>query len=366
MRRFVLLFGLALGLTAHSACATRITVETVAEGLEFPWSMAFLPNGDALITERAGRLRLWRDGRLVPEAVAGVPEAYVARQGGLFEVLPAPDFERSQTLYLSLAHGNEAANTTRVVRGVWADDTLTEVTTVFDAAPQRDTAVHFGGRMTWLPDGTLLLGLGDAFNLRYDAQDPANHIGSIVRLNADGSVPDDNPFVGKVGHDGAVYSYGHRNIQGLTYDAGRKVVWAHEHGPRGGDELNRITSGANYGWPVATFGVEYSGAQITPHISRPDMEDPVLHWTPSIAPSGLAVYDGDLFPEWQGNLLVTALAHRVLVRIWFDDDGKPRQERLLADRKERLRSVTVGPDGAIYVLTDADDGKVLRLTPSAE
>jgi len=366
VRRLTVLIGLALSLTTHSACAARITVDTVAEGLEFPWSMAFLPNGDALITERAGRLRLWRDGRLVDTPITGVPDAYVARQGGLFEVLPAPDFERSQMLYLSLAHGDDQANTTRVVRGVWADDALTEVTTVFDAAPQRDTAVHFGGRMTWLPDGTLLLGLGDAFNLRYDAQDPANHIGAIVRLNADGSVPDDNPFVGKAGHDGAVYSYGHRNIQGLTYDAGREVVWAHEHGPRGGDELNRITSGANYGWPVATFGVEYSGAQITPHTSRPDMEDPVLHWTPSIAPSGLAVYDGDLFPEWQGNLLVTALAHRVLVRIWFDDDGKPRQERLLADRKERLRSVTVGPDGAIYVLTDAADGKVLRLTPSAE
>lgn len=358
---------LAAGLLSLSATAApKLQIDTVAEGLDFPWAMAFLPNGDALITERSGQLRVLRDGQLDPTPVEGVPQAYVARQGGLFDILLAKDFDESGIVYLSMAYGTASANTTRVIRGRFTGRALEDVETVFDATPNRKTAVHFGGRMDWLPDGTFVLGLGDAFDLRYEAQDPANHIGTVVRLNADGSVPSDNPFVGQSDKAPEVYSYGHRNVQGIVYDAKRKTLWAHEHGPRGGDELNRIKPGKNYGWPVATFGVEYSGTQITPHTSRPDMEDPVLHWTPSIAPSGLALYDADLIPEWRGSLLVTALAHRVLVRVSFDDDGKPQQERLLADQKERLRSVTVGPDGAVYILTDSAQGKVLKLTPASE
>lgn len=362
--RALLLATSLLALTAHAA--PRLNVETVAEGLDFPWAMAFLPDGSALISERSGALRVWRDGAVDPTPIEGVPQAYVARQGGLFDILLAEDFEDSKWVYLSLAHGDGDANTTRVIRGRFTGTTLEEVETVFDAAPNRDTAVHYGGRMAWLADGTLALGLGDGYDYRYEAQDPANHIGTIVRLNADGSVPDDNPYVGESDKAPEVYSYGHRNVQGLVWDDTRDTLWAHEHGPRGGDELNRIEPGKNYGWPVATFGVEYSGTQITPHTSRPNMEDPVLHWTPSIAPSGMALYDGELFEEWKGDLLVTALAHRVLVRVSVDDDGNATQERLLADRKERLRSVTVGPDGAIYVLTDSAEGKVLKLTPAAE
>lgn len=358
---------LATSLVALNAqAAPGLKIETVAEGLDFPWSMAFLPDGSALITERSGQLRVWRDGALDPTPVEGVPPAYVARQAGLFDVLLAQDFKKSKLVYLSMAHGTDAANTTRVIRGRYTGTALEDVEIIFDASPTRNTAVHYGGRMAWLPDGTLALSLGDGYDFRYEAQDPANHIGTIVRLKPDGSVPDDNPFIGESDKAPEVYSYGHRNVQGLAYDTQRKVLWSHEHGPRGGDELNRIEPGKNYGWPVATFGVEYSGTQITPHTSRPDMEDSVLHWTPSIAPSGLAVYDADLFKEWQGSLLVTALAHRLLVRVSFDDDGKPQQERLLADRKERLRSVTVGPDGAIYLLTDSAEGKVLKLTPASD
>ncbi|MEC8849506.1 MAG: PQQ-dependent sugar dehydrogenase [Pseudomonadota bacterium] len=353
-------------LAVPAEAASGIKVETVAEGLSFPWAMAFLPDGSALITERSGNLRVWRDGALAPTPIAGVPQAYVARQGGLFDVLPARDFEKSGHVYLSMAHGTAEANTTRVIRGRYTGSALEDIEVIFDAAPTRNTAVHYGGRMAWLPDGTLVLSLGDGYDFRYEAQDPANHLGTIVRITPDGAVPDDNPFVGEADKAPEVYSYGHRSVQGLAYDATRKTLWAHEHGPRGGDELNRIKPGKNYGWPVATFGVEYAGTQITPHTSRPDMEDPVLHWTPSIAPSGLAVYDADLFAQWKGSLLITALAHRMLVRVSFDDDGQPRQERLLADRKARLRSVTVGPDGAVYVLTDAADGAVLKLTPASE
>ncbi len=234
-------------------------IQTLAEGLSHPWSMAFLPDGRLLVTERDGRLRLVEDGRLHPEAIAGVPEAYVASQGGLFDILPHPDWDNNGWLYLSLAHGDRSASTTRLVRGRLDRHRLVDVEVLFDAEPARDTPVHYGGRMAWLPDGTLVLGLGDGFEYREEAQKPANHLGTLVRLADDGGIPPDNPLSEGNAARPEVFSYGHRNIQGLVYDPDTDSLWATEHGPRGGDELNIIRPGANYGWPAASHGVDYSG-----------------------------------------------------------------------------------------------------------
>lgn len=355
---------LLAGASSAGQAVDGLRVEILAEGLEYPWSLAFLPSGDLLVTERAGRLRVIRDGRLVETPIGGVPAVHAAGQGGLLDVLVAPDFSDSRTLFLTLAHGDARANATRVVRARLEDDRLTEVTPIFTARPTKSTAAHYGGRLLMLPDGSLLLGLGDGFNLREQAQDLGSHLGKIVRFHADGSVPDDNPFVGREDVLPEIYSYGHRNIQGLARDPVSGHVYAHEHGPRGGDELNVIGPGANYGWPLATHGRDYSGALVTPYRQLEGMEDAVLGWTPSIAPSGLARYDGELFPGWQGDLLVTALAARELRRVQLRDGRVVGESILLKGLGERLRDVRVGPEGAIYVLTDAAPGQLLRLTPA--
>jgi glucose/arabinose dehydrogenase len=352
---------------AFSACANSpsYTVETVAEGLDHPWSLAFLPDGRKLVTERAGRLRLIEDGRLRPEPVANVPPAYVAGQGGLMEVLLAPDFAESGTLFLSLAHGDRNANHTRVVRARLVGERLEDVTPIFTSQPARSTAVHYGGRMDWLPDGTLVLGLGDAFNLRHDSQKIENHVGTIVRIRPDGSVPPDNPFVNTPGAKPDIYSYGHRNVQGIVWDTRRNALFAHEHGPKGGDEFNRIEPGKNYGWPIATHGVEYSGAQITPHTELPGVEPPLTHWSPSIAPAGLAHYTAEAFPEWTDSFFIAALANRAVWRLRLDAQGRvATQERLFDELGERIRDVRQGPDGFLYLLTDSPRGKVLRIRPA--
>ena len=345
-----------------AAPAADYQVETVATGLEHPWSIAFLPDGRRLVTERAGRLRVIADGELLPEPVRGVPEAFVRSQGGLFEVLLDPDYAENGWIYLSLAHGDAAASGTRVVRGRLRGHELVDVEVIFDIRPPRDRPVHYGGRMDFLGDGTLVIGLGDAFDYREQAQRLGNHTGTIVRIRPDGSVPPDNPFVGREGAQPEIYSYGHRNVQGLVFDPVGDRLWAHEHGPRGGDELNLIEPGENYGWPVATFGVDYSGAQISPYTSRPGMADPVLHWTPSIAPAGMTLYRGSEFPAWDGDLLVSALVAREVRRIDLEDGRVLGQEALFSELGERLRDVATGPDGAVYLLTDSRDGRVLRVT----
>ncbi len=338
--------------------------ETVAEGLVHPWSLAFLPDGRLLVTERAGRLRVIADGRLLPEPVTGVPEAFVASQAGLFEVLPAPDFEDSRLLYLSLASGERRANATRVVRGRLEGSALVAVEEVFLARPQQATPVHYGGRMLFLPDGTLLVTLGDGFNYREQAQALDSHFGTIVRVNADGSVPADNPFVNTPGALPEIWSYGHRNVQGIVLDPVTGRLYAHEHGPRGGDELNLIEPGRNYGWPVVTHGVDYTGAIITPFTEREGMEPPLIDWTPSIAPAGMTRYDGALFPEWSGQLFIAALAGQHVVRVALDADGQPTaQARLFEALGERFRDVRTGPDGSLYLLTDSPRGRVLRIVP---
>jgi glucose/arabinose dehydrogenase len=346
--------------------ATALRIETLAEGLVNPWSLAFLPDGSILVTERDGKLRVIRDGALIPEPVAGVPQPYVRSQGGLFDVLPHPDFATNRTLFLSHAAGTADSNATRVISATFDGAALSDVRTIFETKTKKDTAAHYGGRLVILPDRTMLVTIGDGFEYREKAQDLSSGLGKIVRVNLDGSIPDDNPFVGRDDALPEIWSFGHRNPQGLAFDPQTGIVWQTEHGPRGGDEINVIEKGENYGWPIATYGVDYSGAQISPYTDYEGTRQPAKHWTPSIGPSGLAVYRGDLFEGWTGDLLVGALALTALHRVDIEDGAVVGEERYLVG--ERVRDVRVGPDGAIYVTTEDHDGapvgKVLRLTPA--
>lgn len=367
IRLRVILFAM---LTLTGACAgasaePAYRVETVAEGLDHPWSLAFLPDGRMLVTERAGRLRVIADGALREVPVAGVPPVYVASQAGLFDVLPAPDFAESGVLYLAFAHGTAKANNTRVVRARLVGNQLQAVTPIFTAQPLKNTPVHYGGRLAWRGDGTLIITLGDGYNFRERAQHRDDHLGTIVRLLPDGTVPADNPFVGDEDVRPEIFSYGHRNVQGVFYDAQADRLYAHEHGARGGDEVNLIQPGRNYGWPAITHGVDYSGAQISPYTALPGMEQPLLHWTPSIAPSGLTRYQGDAFPAWKGSFFVGALADQSVHRLTLDAEGRLQDREVMFESLGvRVRDVRSGPDGMLYLLTDDAAGKVLRVVPA--
>jgi len=322
--------------------------------------MDFLPDGSILITERGGDLHAYKNGELSPP-ITGVPDVFAKSQGGLFDVLLHPDFKQNQQLFLSFAFGDDTANATRVVSAKLIDGQLTQLTTLFTASPFKDTPVHYGGRMALMADNTLLLTTGDGFDYREKAQDLNNLLGKVIRLNLDGSIPADNPFKGNdLGAE--IYSYGHRNPQGLLFDKLRQQVILHEHGPAGGDEINFILPGKNYGWPVITYGKDYSGASISPYTEYPGMEQPLLHWTPSIAPSGFAVYYGEAFKELSGSFLVGALAAKELRLVYMKDDQVVAQASLLKERELRIRDVRVGPDGAIYLLTDGEQGQLIRLT----
>lgn len=338
-------------------------VETVVEGLEHPWSLAFLPDGRKLVTERPGRLRVIENGQLRGTPVAGVPEVFASGQSGLLDVLPAPDFADSGQLYLSYVHGNRRANHTRIARARFDGERLHDVEPIFTTMPAKSGDPHGGGRMAWLPDGTLLMSMGDGFFHREEAQNLSSHIGKLLRIDADGRAPDDNPFVGRSGALPEIYSLGHRHIQGVVHDPSTDTLYTHEHGPRGGDELNVIEPGRNYGWPLVSHGRDYSRALITPFTRMTGMEDPLLVWTPSIAPAGLALYDGDLFPHWQGDLFVAALAEKSLRRVAMRDGQPGEQQVLLRELDQRVRDVRTGPEGALYVLTDERDGQLLRLLP---
>lgn len=339
----------------------RVVVEVT--GLDHPWSLAFLPDGRRLVTERPGRLRLIEaDGTLRPQPVAGLPPLYAEGQTGLMEVAADPDFAANQRLFLTFATGSREANNTRLVSARLVGGALEEVRTLFTATPKSGDS-HYGGRIAFLPDGTLVLTLGDGFDRREAAQDPGNTLGKIVRLNRDGSVPADNPLRGHPGAAPEILSLGHRNVQGVAVDPADGALLVSEHGPRGADEINRILPGRNYGWPVVTGGLDYTFARVTPFTELPGFEPPLLEWTPSIAPAGLAIYDGALFPGWRGDLLVPALAGRALHRVRREAGRITGQETLLAERGERLRDVRVAPDGAIQVLTDGPQGRLLRLLP---
>lgn len=363
----MLLLGATL-LTTAAARAADYQIETLTQGLQYPWSLAFLPDGRMLVTERVGRLRLVEaDGTLRDAPVEGVPSGYQDVQAGLMEVALDPDFKTTPWVYLSLAHGRANANNTRLIRGRLVDDRLEDVERLFDALPAKAGGSHYGGRIAFLPDKTLVLTLGDGFDYREQAQNLDNHLGTLVRLTRDGLAPQDNPFHGRTGMADEIYSYGHRNVQGIAYDAANERLLINEHGPRGGDEINLIEAGANYGWPLASFGLDYTGAQITPFESQPDTVAPLLHWTPSIAPSAMAIYDGTLFPEWQGDVFNAALATKEVRRVRLGANGEVvEQQTLFAELDERIRDVHVGPDGALYLLTDSAEGRLLKVTPAAQ
>ncbi|MGP0171551.1 PQQ-dependent sugar dehydrogenase [Pseudomonas sp. NCHU5208] len=340
-------------------------IETLTEGLEYPWSLAFLPDGRMLVTERVGRLRLIEaDGRLAQDAIAGLPEAFIAAQAGLMEVALDPDYADNRWLYLSYAHGDSEANNTRLARARLVGDELQDLEVLFTAQPLKAGAAHYGGRIAFLADKSLVLTLGDGFDWREQAQNPGNHLGKIVRLKRDGSVPPDNPLLAQPGAAAEIYSLGHRNVQGIVFDAESGRLYSHEHGPRGGDELNLIEAGQNYGWPLATFGVDYTGARVSPYTELPGLSAPLLHWTPSVAPASLTLYRGELFPAWQGDLFAATLAERSVRRIRVQDGMLAGEEILFEELGERIRDVRSGPDGALYLLTDNAEGRLLRVVPA--
>jgi len=344
----------ALGL-ASCPLADDYRMETWAEGLELPWSLAFLPDGSALVTELGGSLRRIDAAGTVGGPLANVPAVYFASQGGLFDVALHPGFESNRLVYLSYAEGSPGDNGTAVARGRLSGDALQDVEVIFRNFTRKDTAVHYGGRLAFLPDGSLLLTTGDGFDYREAAQDVGSGLGKVLRMNDDGSAAPDNPFPGSP----YVYSYGHRNPQGLAVSA-QGVIWLHEHGPRGGDELNRIEAGSNYGWPAITYGVDYSGAVISPFTERAGMAQPAKYWVPSIAPSGLCLYEADLFPDWRGDLLLGALVDREVRRIDLVDGAVGGEEALFEDLEARVRDVRVGPEGALYILLP---DRIVRVTP---
>jgi glucose/arabinose dehydrogenase len=336
---------------------------TVTSGLEHPWGMAFLPDDEILITERPGRLRIVRDGMLDPEPIAGVPPVYASGQGGLLDVALDPEFVSNRVIYLSYAAEGDGGNSTRVARARLEGGRLEDLEVIFRAEPLVNSTYHFGSRLAFDPQGHLLITVGE----RRDgerAQDLADHNGSVIRLHPDGRVPDDNPFIGTDGIRPEIFSYGHRNPQGLAIHPETGIPWLHEHGARGGDEVNVVRPGANYGWPVITYGIDYSGAPIGEGTHKEGMAQPIHYWVPSIAPSGMAFYDGEAFPEWQGDLFVGALRSELLARLELDGEQVVAEERLLEDAIGRIRDVEVGPDGFLYLLTDERDGALYRLEPA--
>ena len=339
-------------------------VVVIASGLNHPWSIAFLPEGDFLVTERSGALRLIRNGRLQDQPIAGLPEISAKRdQGGLLDIALDPAFDQNGRLCLSYVAEAEGGRGTEIGCGIFRDDRLDEFKVIFRALPKNKSGRHFGCRLLFA-DGYLYATLGDR-GTRPQAQDRATHPGSVVRLMADGTVPPDNPFIGHSAYQPEVYTYGNRNPQGLAQDPITGAIWMHEHGPRGGDELNRLMAGANYGWPVISYGKEYFLPKaVGEGTHKSGMEQPVHYWVPSIAPSGMAFYSGLDFPGWQGSLFLGSLKSQELVRLELDQGQVVAEERLLSGEFGRIRDVRQGPDGALYLLTDAAEGQLLKLTPA--
>lgn len=348
-----------------------ILVTELASGLQNPWSLQFLPEGDILITERPGRLRILRDGVLDPEPIAGVPEVRRTVLGGLLDVVLHPDFENNRTLYLSYAKSvDDGFSTTAVARARFDGSSLTSVEDIFVANTRSQSVVNFGGRMVFGGDGKLYLAVGERQE-QDRAQDPMDHGGKVLRLNDDGSAPEDNPFAGDSAYLPEIYTLGHRSPQGLAIHPESGEIWENEHGPLGGDEINVLRSGANYGWPLVSFGTDYDGTQITDtgQTTLQGMEPPLVYWVPSIAISGLSFYQGDVFSAWRGNALVGALMRgRVRAtghfqRLSFENDRAITREPILIELRQRIRDVRPGPDGLVYVLTDENPGVLLKLEP---
>jgi glucose/arabinose dehydrogenase len=344
----------------------KVNIETMATGLEYPWGIVFLPDGSALVTEKAGRLRLLKDGKL-STPISGVPLVLYKGQAGLFDVAMHPDYATNQFVYLSFAKGTEKDNATTLIRAKFDGKTLSEVTQIFESNPHKKGTNHFGARILFLSDKTLLLSLGEGFSYKDEAQNLMSDFGKIMHLRDDGVPIDDHQFSTSndqnvKSHKG-IFSYGHRNPQGLAFDKATNTIYENEHGPRGGDEINVLVTGKNYGWPKITYGVDYTGLPISDKVAMDGMEQPLLYWVPSIAPSGMTFYDKDLFADWKGNLLVSALAGEQLRRVELKAGKVLKQETFLTELKTRFRNITTAPDGSIWVLTDEPEGRVLKLTP---
>ncbi len=358
--------GLAVPDTIEQTERYTVRVRILTRGLERPWSLAFLPDGRMLVTERAGRLRyVAADGTLDPIPISGLPAAVTERrQGGLHDVVLHPDFSRNRLVYLAYAGRGDGGYGTELARGRLDGHRLTGVKVLFRALPKSFGGRHFGGRVVFDGKGHVFLTLGDRGN-RPSAQDLGNHAGSVIRLTEDGGVPRDNPFRSVAGARPEIYTLGNRNIQGASIHPRTGELWTHEHGPQGGDEVNIIRAGVNYGWPVITYGRNYGiGTRIGEGTHKQGMAQPLYQWTPSIAPSGMAFYDGDQFPGWRGNLLVGALRFRLLSRLELDGERVVREERILERTIGRIRDVRVGPDGYVYLLSDETSGVIARLEPA--
>jgi aldose sugar dehydrogenase len=353
----------ACGVTSNVA----FEVVVLAKGLEHPWAVEPLPDGSLLVTEKPGRMRVVSAKGELGQPIGGVPKVDARGQGGLLDVALSPGFERDRTIYWSYAEPRPGGNATSVARGVLTADNrrLEQVRVIFRAVPAYDGDKHFGSRLAFGPDGKLFVTLGERSDapMRPQAQQLGSDMGKILRINPDGSVPEDNPFVGRKGARPEIWSLGHRNVQAAGLD-GEGRLWEVEHGTQGGDELNLIEKGKNYGWPVQAYGEEYSGQPIPgAATAREGMEQPVYYWDPVIAPSGLQVYSGDAFPEWRGNLFVGSMQDMLLVRLVLKDDRVAGEEHLLTDRSQRVRDVRQGPDGALYVVTDTPQGELWKIAP---
>jgi glucose/arabinose dehydrogenase len=373
--RFRLLAAVSMLLLAAAAASAQnerrvidgLSVETFAQGLVHPWSLAFLPDGRLLVTERPGRLRLVdREGRL-SRPLAGLPAVFAVGQGGLLDVAVDRTFAQNATIYFCFSDPVEGGGQTALARARLVDGEqprLEEVRTIFRQKGPPSRSNHWGCRIVQTADSNLFLTTGDHYSGRDLAQTLDNHLGKVIRVRPDGSAPPDNPFAGRNGALPEIWSFGHRNIQGAALHPETGRLWIHEHGARGGDEINLPQAGRNYGWPVITYGADYSGAKIGVGTRKEGMEQPVHYWVPSIAPSGMAFYAGDLLPAWRGNLLVGALAGAALVRLELAGDKVVKEERLLRNLRERIRDVRTGSDGALWLLTDASNGRILRVTPA--
>ncbi|HYC84137.1 MAG TPA: PQQ-dependent sugar dehydrogenase [Chryseosolibacter sp.] len=339
------------------------TVDTVSTTLENPWGIAFLPDGRILVTEREGRIVQFKDGKQLAEEIQNVPAVFANGQGGLLDIKLHPDYESNGWIYLTYSKPGQGGGGTTLSRTKLDGNAFVEFQELFSAQPFTNSGSHFGSRIAFDGKGYIFFSSGERGEMQ-NAQNLGNHLGKILRLHDDGRVPNDNPFVNKTGAKPEIWSYGNRNPQGVVYDDATGTLWAHEHGPKGGDELNRIEKGKNYGWPSITYGINYDGNPITDKTEQEGMEQPVTYWVPSIAPCGMAILKGDKFPGWKSNLLIGALAFRHVARVVIEDGKYVKQEKLL-DQVARVRAVEESPEGFIYVATEGP-GMLLKLSPAVK
>ena len=339
-------------------------VSVIAEGLDHPWSLVFISDDEFLVTEKTGKIRIIKNGRLLDETLKNVPNSLFAGQGGLSDIVLHPEFSNNRTIFLSFSEihpSNKRLSTLTVVKAKLNGYALEDVEEIFKADPYRTAPAHFGARLLFLKDGSLLITSGDGFNFREKAQDLDNHFGKVIRINNDGSIPDDNPYANGNITKRSIYTYGHRNQQGLTLSLDNSQVYLIEHGPRGGDELNILEPSNNYGWPLITYGIDYSGATISPFKEMEGLEQPIKYWVPSIAPSGMTTYRGDKFPNWKGDIFISSMIPGELRRLKISKEGV--EEEVLIDNLGRLRGVHNSPDGNLLIISDRSNAKIYKISP---